>query len=439
MDSTVESIVRLTLCGVDVFMAYSFFDSMFIQRVKKTYLFIFLGIAAVSMWGINFFKNPWVNILAIPFCYYFFIKSVFKVSLQKSILYTAIYFIIFACGRELAFEMLYRLLEKAYPETSQNIFSPDGIIFLIVEVLFSFCFLLYIEKYTRKLEGVGEIKGDWYLLIMPVTSILVLFCFAYVDFPNEKIMQILFCIGAFLLYFSNGIVFVILANYTISMNKIKLSELSMLKRDLDSANFENMQKVNDAYRKYMHDIHHYFYQIRNLAYDGENQVIIDIVDKVEGQIKSETESRMYVANTVLNSIFVVCSQKAEEYGVELSVSVKENIDMNFIEDADMISMFGNVLDNAIDAAAKCEVEKRKAEVRLFMANKHIVYFDVRNTWDGVLKKDGQKVLSSKKDSINHGLGISIIKNLANKYGGYFEIQEEGEWFTAALCLSRDIR
>lgn len=437
MVSAIESIVRLTLCGVDVFMAYSFFKSMFIQRVKKTYLFIFWGIAAASIWGINFLKNPWVNILVVPFCYYFFIKSVFNISLQKSILYTSIYFIIFACGRELAFEMLYRLLEKVYLETCQNDFSPNEMLFLIVEVLFSFCFLLYIEQYTRKLEGVGEIKGDWYLLIMPVTSILVLFCFEYVDFPSERIMQILFCVGAFLLYFSNGIVFVILANYTISMNKIKLSELSMLKRDLDSANFENMQKVNDAYRKYMHDIHHYFYQIRNLAHDGENQVIIDIVDKVEGQIRSETENKMYVENTILNSIFVVCSQKAEEYGVKLSVSVKENIAMNFIEDADMISMFGNMLDNAIDAAAKCETDKRKVEVRLFMGNKYIVYFEVRNTWNGVLKKAGSKMLSTKKDSIGHGLGISIVRNLANKYGGSFEIQEDGEWFTTILYLSSD--
>lgn len=438
MNSTAESFMRLMLCGVDVFMAYSFFDSMFIQRVKKVNIFVWGGGAAFSIWVINFLKSPWVNILIIPFCYYFFIKHVFKISLQKSILYTTIYFIIFACARELAFEMLYRLLEKTYLGMRKNIFSPDEIVFLIVEVLFSFFFLLYIEKYTRKLEGVDEIEGDWYLLIMPVTSILVLFCFEYVDFPSEKIIQILFCLGAFLLYFSNGIVFVILSNYTISMNKIKLSELSMLKRDLDNANFENMQKVNDAYRKYMHDIHHYFYQIRNLAFDGENQVIIDIVDKVEGQIKSETESRMYVTDKILNSIFVVCSQKAEEYGVEFTVSVKENVDMNFMEEADKISIFGNILDNAIAAAAKCELERRKVDIKLFMANKHIIYFDVRNTWNGVLKKDGSKILSTKKDSTNHGLGIDIIKNLANKYGGYFEMQEDDEWFTAVLYLSIDI-
>ncbi len=435
MDSAVENIIRLALCGADVFMAYSFFSSMFILRVKKARLFAFLCIGAVSIWLINFGGNPWINILVIPFCYYFFTQSAFKISVRKNVLYTAIYFIIFACGRELAFEMLFRLLEKVYP----NVLLSNGVMFLAMEVLFSFCFLLYIEKYTRKLEGVGEIEGDWYLLIMPVTSILVLFCFEYADFPSDRVMQIVFCIGAFLLYFSNGIIFVILANHTISMNKIKMSELSMLKQDLDSANFENMQKVNDAYRKYMHDIHHYFYQIRNLASEGENQLIIDIVNKVEGQLKSETESRVYIANTMLNSIFVVCNQKAEENGVELCVSVKENVNMDFVEDADMISIFGNILDNAINAAAKCEMEKRKVEVRLFMANKHIIYFDVRNTWDGILIKNGQKVLSTKKNSANHGLGMSIVKNLAQKYGGNFETQEKEEWFTATLYLSRDAR
>lgn len=213
-----------------------------------------------------------------------------------------------------------------------------------------------------------------------------------------------------------------------------MKELSLLKQDLDKVNFDNMEKLNTTYRKYMHDIHHYFYQIRNLAMEGENQAIMEMINQVEGQIKAESEKKIYVGNRILNSIFVVCSQKAEECGVTLTVEAEENVDMTFIRDIDMISMFGNILDNAIEAAAKCEEGKRKVQVRLFMGSRYILYFEVKNTWNGMLKREDHRLLSTKNTG-NHGLGVEIIKELAGKYGGDFEMMEKEEWFVTILYLS----
>jgi len=421
--------------GLDVFFFYLFLDCLFSRKNVKGKRVIYFLIAVIGICIINLFGNPWLNILAVPFPLWWLAVSMFRISMYRGFIYTFIYHIIFACGREMAFEMLYRLLMSLCPQICERIFPVEGISFFIAEYLFSFLFLLFLGKYTRKLEMPADSRSDGYLLIMPTASILILFSFVYLDFPDEKVMQILICAGAFLLYLSNAVIFVMLANFTVAMNKVKLAEMSWLKKDLDIVHFDNIEKLNASYRKYLHDIHRYFYQIRNLAADGENKSIISIIDEVEGQIKSEETGRVYVGNSVLNSLLVACNRKAENSGVTLTVNNKENINVDFIQDADKISMFGNLLDNAVEAASKCAEGKRKMEVMFFMGSRYILYFEVRNTWNGMIKREGERLLSTKKDTGNHGLGINIVRELANKYGGNLELSEEGEWFVSTLYVS----
>ena len=427
--------IKLLYAAEAIFDIYLFMHCLFRCKIDKSHLAIYGLLAAFGVWGVNHLGDPWINFFLVPLVLFFFTRASFQISTYRAIVFTFIHHISLACGRELTFVLFSEFLIGVCPEMCERFFMVGSFPYTIIEYVLAIGILIVLVRYTRQLELPENSRGDWCFLIMPIASIVVLVCFFFLDFPDTVFSQLLMCGGAFLLYFANVVIFIILAHFTMAMNQTKMAELSLLKQDLDKVNFDNMEKLNTAYRKYMHDIHHYFYQIRNLAMEGENQAIMEMIDQVEGQIKAEAEKRIYVGNRILNSIFVVCSQKAEEYGVTLSIEAEENINMTFIRDVDMISLFGNVLDNAIEAAAKCEEEKRKVQVRLFMGSRYILYFEVKNTWDGVLKRENQRLLSTKKDTGNHGLGVEIIKELAGKYGGDFEMMEKDEWFVTILYLS----
>lgn len=42
--------------------------------------------------------------------------------------------------------------------------------------------------------------------------------------------------------------------------------------------------------------------------------------------------------------------------------------------------------------------------------------------------------TSKHDVHNHGIGVSSIENIVNKYGGYVEFIDKGEEFEVAVSL-----
>ena len=439
MEHNLILIMRFIFCYFDVLMLCVFFRSMLKKRIKGIKFWCVFFIMVLATFVMNSFRSSMINFLFFPLVALGFSLITFQLSVRKGIVYTAIYYIVFVCGREMAFEMMYRLLSSVFPGLNIDFTSLQGMGILMIEYILSFLFLLFVRSYTVKIEIGEDSRFDWYLLIMPVASIMILFSFVYMDFPDSRAIQVLMCGGAFLLYFSNAAVFVILAHFTQMMNENKVSAMSLLKRDMEKNNFEKIKKTNEVYRKYMHDVHQYFYQFRNLALIGEDKSIVNIIDEWENGLKKEEKSTLYTGSTVLNAVLGEYANRAAMQKIDMDIFAENGIFVDFIQDTDKISLFGNLLENAVEAATACEENNRKIQVKLFMGNNYILVFQIRNTWNRNLKKEGEFFHTTKQDLDNHGLGIGIVREIAGKYGGELELEEQGEWFVATLMISSCIK
>jgi len=107
-----------------------------------------------------------------------------------------------------------------------------------------------------------------------------------------------------------------------------------------------------------------------------------------------------------------------------------------IDVSDVVTILGNLLDNAFDAVVK--VEDR--EIRLTVeANKGNLFIKVENTFDGMVKytesKDQtKKIIATRKKGDNHGYGLKNIRNSVEKYNGYVEITHEDNVFSVMILM-----
>ena len=196
---------------------------------------------------------------------------------------------------------------------------------------------------------------------------------------------------------------------------------------------EDREKINYSYRKCMHDIHRYLFQIRNLAINGDNERIISIVNDVEGMIDRE-QIKVYTRDFLLNSILSEYFYKSKQQNVDFSIHIEDNVDMSFISDSDKISMFGNLLENALEAAGQCP-DGGRIDLRVYKGNRHILVIDLKNDYCGTLLRREGRLVSSKDDKNNHGLGLEILSELTAKYGGELVLEGEDEAFRAVLYIS----
>ncbi len=426
--------IKFIFCCFDMFMLCIFLQPMFIRRIKGLRFGLFFAVMSSAVFGINAFQNSAVNFIFVPLIMWAFAIITWKLSLHKSLVYVVIFYIVFVCGKEMAFEMLYRLISSAFPEFYVDFNTMKGMGVLFVEYVLSFVLLLFVRRYTAKIQNEQDSIFDWYLLIMPIASIMILLSFVFMDLPQDRVIQLFMCGGAFLLYFSNVAIFVILAHHAQMLNQSKVSAMISLKRDMEKSNFEAIEKNNELYRRYMHDIHQYFSQFRSLALKGEDQKIVHIIEEWEEGLIREEKSSLYTESPVLNSILENFENKANQKEIEIHIFVEEGIRVEFIKDTDKISLFGNLLENAIEAAEKAELQRR-IEIELYMGNSYMLIFQIKNTWNGKSQKTGEIFYSMKKEAEKHGLGIGIARSIADKYGGTIDFEEQERWIITTLMIS----
>lgn len=93
---------------------------------------------------------------------------------------------------------------------------------------------------------------------------------------------------------------------------------------------------------------------------------------------------------------------------------------------------GNILDNAIEAALKCENEKY---ILLNMKyDQGTFLISLKNSYNGNSKKSNGKFLTTKVDNKNHGIGLKSVESIVQKYSGKMKISHNQNEFEIMIML-----
>lgn len=122
-------------------------------------------------------------------------------------------------------------------------------------------------------------------------------------------------------------------------------------------------------------------------------------------------------------------------GVGFDVYVEPGCILNHVQDVDLITMIGNLLDNAILAASK-KKKDFSVMVRIFMQKDgKLCVIKVVNDFAEELKEVRGRLISTKKEAGVHGIGLSSVSKIAEQYSGYLEHYISDEKFNAVVVLA----
>ena len=139
-------------------------------------------------------------------------------------------------------------------------------------------------------------------------------------------------------------------------------------------------------------------------------------------------------NIAVDSSINFYLSKAAKLNTKLSLSIAVPPDI-FVSDLDISITLGNLLSNAIEALEKLQDDaERKLSVSI-LYKMSTLYLEIKNTFSGSLKKiDKVTFKSTKKDSRNHGYGLSNVNEVVEKYDGISSFTTEGNWFIVNITL-----
>ena len=145
------------------------------------------------------------------------------------------------------------------------------------------------------------------------------------------------------------------------------------------------------------------------------------------------DARFHTGNDMLDILLTEKSLYCMQHDISLTCTI-DGTPLTDMESADLYSLLGNALNNAIESADRLSNGEKKV-ISLSIRDKgELLFFQIENYYEGEVEiRDGFPV-TSKEDRENHGYGEKSIQNIAKHYGGDIMIQAENGIFALEIVI-----
>ena len=186
------------------------------------------------------------------------------------------------------------------------------------------------------------------------------------------------------------------------------------------ASKENVELINIK----CHDMKHQISMLGDRIDPAALKEIKDVIAIYDESIKTGNE----VLDVFLAEKSLLC--KKENIRLECDADGKS---LEFMNPPDLYSLFGNALDNSIDAVRKLEDDDRAVEVSV-KRRMNMVAIHIENRYSGELRFDGELPVTTKNDDKYHGYGMRSIRMIVDKYHGNMSIFASDGTFALDIIL-----
>lgn len=316
-----------------------------------------------------------------------------------------------------------------------SMFGFDSFIYrvvmtLVVNLTCIFLFFLIIKIFKDKIRLKSYTDILFFLIVPVFTVVVMLLTFSIaMDARTPDLFRIYLGIISLVMFtvavlVLSAMVRVTKSNELKTQNLLMRQEQQMYKEEIDNAN-EYIKEI----AKVKHDMKNQIFCIREMLDSDNIQEAQKICNSISLNLK-ETPEIFNSSNIYLNSILNVIYKKAREKGIDISVIV--TADFKEIDGSDLITMVGNLCDNAIEALQKQSGDKI---LRIIFSERGGFYIlSVKNHIEDSVLSENPNLESNKDDSLYHGHGINSVKTLVKKYNGNLKFSEEDKMFIVRLIL-----
>ena len=146
------------------------------------------------------------------------------------------------------------------------------------------------------------------------------------------------------------------------------------------------------------------------------------------------DTAIKTGNDVIDTLLAEQSLHCNAHGINLTV-IADASPLSFIPVNDMCSLFGNLLENAVEAAEKVpEKDNRLININIRPVAGQM-FFCVENSYAEAPVMRGGLPLSTKKSEAGyHGYGVKSVKMIAEKYGGNFTLAAKDGIFRVSILF-----
>jgi len=191
-----------------------------------------------------------------------------------------------------------------------------------------------------------------------------------------------------------------------------------------------VDSLTDALRAQAHEFSNRLHTIAGLVELGRGEEAIRLITQTSGVHQELSEALMdRMGDPVLGALLLAKAALASERGVELRVSEDTVLTESPLAPDDLITILGNLLDNALDAAVQSTGE-RWVSVAVGVQDRELV-IRVHDSGPGIPEADRERVFAEgfstkpRTGGRRRGIGLALVREVARRSGGDVALSGEG--------------
>ena len=188
-------------------------------------------------------------------------------------------------------------------------------------------------------------------------------------------------------------------------------------------------------RKVVHDMKNHLLALKKYDQERDWEGLHQYLNELSDDMLDDSY-QIWTGNRMLDMILNQKTKDAKEKETDMQIETEVFATLPF-SDREVISLFGNVLDNALEACERIQDKKRWIKIKIKKKN-HLLYIETSNAIKEMPVQNQKGFVSVKEDEILHGYGMKNIQDIVRKYDGIFRYKIYGEYLVCIISIY-DIR
>ena len=410
-----------------IFFIY-YADTLFYQKRSKWLCYSIIAINYLIHFLICTFGNGTLNIIVFTIINLLCFILCYHIKFKNALFQTFILIILSIASELLVILIPYIdiLLDNTL------IMSPTQsmILTLVSKSLYLIGVLIISKLFSNDIRDYGT--PPLALISIPAITIAIFFLII-----KANITSIFLSIACFLLILINCILLFI--NKRMTNMDLEIAELKAdrSKENLQLEQYLLLKERDERLHILHHDLKEHLLAVSALIEknDSDNTEALEYIKSLFME-ESSSQAVDYTDNLMLNILLTKKKDECSAKGIDFKID-PILVQMNFMKNTDVVSLFSNLINNAIEGSEKSVAKKIYLNIR--MQNDTYIIINTENSADTEpLVIDG-KLRTRKTNKNLHGIGMNSIRRTLKKYNGSlsWEYDRKNKIFCTNIIIQND--
>lgn len=407
-----------------IFILFRFFDKIYKSKYSKSIYVLLYFCIVVFQSLITFLKIPFFSL--VTFSTIVILLSLFAYqTLDKNKLIFTLMYIIYLTFLDI---IIVPLLADYANTTVAKLLSNNEAFFItgIISSISGLCtYQIVIQHMQKRSIRLLTISQEVFIIFLGLFELIMIHAILRLrnySLPTSNSITI----GMFIGFILIDIYIIYLFESVSKNNELELKNSLLEQQEyLNKRYYEELELHNNEYRKIMHDFSKHINIIQQTA-TTNTQYCQEVLEQINS-IGNKFYCTNQVLNVIINNTILLCENK----NIPLILHI-DDMDLSFMKDMDITTIFLNLIDNAIEANTSLPSDKRYINLIIKNLQNHMVV----NITNSYLSGSDTKTTTHFSFFKEHmGLGLENVKTALSRYNSTLVINQTDATFEVKFIIS----